>query len=82
LQTVGRAFSLAVKAENELTAKRFGEAIDRLTSRLETLRYRVNSAEATVAPRGSAATGAATPAVPVVADEDEGGIASDLNVKA
>ena len=82
LQTVGRAFSLAVKAENELTAKRFGEAIDRLTSRLETLRYRVNSAEATVAPRGSDATGAATPAVPVVADADDGGIASDVNVKA
>ena len=55
LQTVGRAFSLAVKTENETRAKRFGDALGRLTDRLETLRYRVNSAEAGVAPRGAAA---------------------------
>jgi hypothetical protein len=83
LQTVGRAFSLAVKAENEGSAKRFGDAIGRLTGRLETLRYRVNSAEATVAPRGSAATGAMTaPAPTIVEPEDDGGIASDVNVRA
>jgi hypothetical protein len=78
LQTVGRAFSLAVKAESELSAKRFGESLDRLTNRLETLRYRVNSAEATVAARGSATTAAAAPVEP----EDDGGIASDVNVRA
>jgi hypothetical protein len=81
LQTVGRAFSLAVKAESELSAKRFGDSLDRLTGRLETLRYRVNSAEATVAARGSAATG--TPAAPAVAEPvEDGGIASDVNVRA
>jgi hypothetical protein len=82
LQTVGRAFSLAVKAESEGTAKRFGEAISRLTDRLQTLRYRVNSAEATVAPRGSpeALTGAAVPVA--AAPEDDGGIPSDVNVRA
>jgi hypothetical protein len=80
LQTVGRAFSLAVKAESELSAKRFGESLDRLTNRLETLRYRVNSAEATVAARGSAATAATAPAAPD--SEDDGGIASDVNVRA
>jgi hypothetical protein len=77
LQTVGRAFSLAVKAESELSARRFGESLDRLTNRLETLRYRVNSAEATVAARGSAATAAAA-----AEPEDDGGIASDVNVRA
>ena len=83
LQTVGRAFSLAVKAENEGTAKRFGEALGRLTGRLETLRYRVNSAEATVAARGAPAAGAAMPSVPAVVEpEDDGGIASDVNVRA
>jgi hypothetical protein len=83
LQTVGRAFSLAVKAESEGTAKRFSEAISRLTGRLETMRYRVNSAEATVAPRGSpeALTGAA--AAPAAdAPGDDGGISSDVNVRA
>jgi hypothetical protein len=81
LQTVGRAFSLAVKTENEQTAQRFGDSLKLLTDRLETLRYRVNSAEATVAPRGSAAT---TGTVPVTAGESvEGdGIASDVNVRA
>ena len=54
LQTVGRSFSLAVKTESELSAKRFAGALTKLTSRLETLRYRVNSAEASVAPRGAA----------------------------
>jgi hypothetical protein len=82
LQTVGRAFSLAVKAESEGTAKRFGEAISRLTDRLQTLRYRVNSAEATVAPRGSpeALTGAAVPVA--AAPEDDGDIPSEVNVRA
>jgi hypothetical protein len=81
LQTVGRAFSLAVKAESELSAKRFGDSLDRLTNRLETLRYRVNSAEASVAARGSAATTA--PAPPAAdAPEGDGGIASDVNVRA
>jgi hypothetical protein len=83
LQTVGRAFSLAVKAENESTAKRFGAALDRLTGRLETLRYRVNSAEATVAARGSAATGTpATPAVAAAEAVDDAGNGSDINVRA
>jgi hypothetical protein len=81
LQTVGRAFSLAVKAESELSAKRFGDSLDRLTNRLETLRYRVNSAEASVAARGSAATTA--PASPAAeAPADDGGIVSDVNVRA
>jgi hypothetical protein len=80
LQTVGRAFSLAVKTESEPTAKRFGAAIGRLTGRLETLRYRVNSAEATVAARGSDTTGATIPA-PIEPGDDDG-IPSDVNVRA
>jgi hypothetical protein len=85
LQTVGRAFSLAVKAESELSAKRFGDALDRLTGRLESLRYRVNSAEASVAARGSATTATTAAAVPAAAefgDDDDGGITSDVNVRA
>jgi hypothetical protein len=74
LQTVGRAFSLAVKTENERSATRFGDALGRLTDRLETLRYRVNSAEATVASRGSH-----TPSPLEIADD---GIQSDVNVRA
>jgi hypothetical protein len=82
LQTVGRSFALAVKTESEGSAKRFGDALGMLTDRLQTLRYRVNSAEATVAARGTAATAAA--AAPVVADDGgEGdGIATDINVRA
>jgi hypothetical protein len=78
LQTVGRAFSLAVRTENESAAKRFGENLDRLTGRLETLRYQVKSAEAGVAPRGVAAKAAA----PVVADDAVEGVPSDVNVRA
>jgi hypothetical protein len=82
LQTVGRAFSLAVKTENEGTAQRFADSLDRLTGRLQTLRYRVNSAEATVAPRGTAALAAAGAAsTPAPADVDDG-IPSDVNVRA
>jgi hypothetical protein len=83
LQTVGRAFSLAVKAESELSAKRFGDALDRLTGRLETLRYRVNSAEASVAARGSAATGPPEPPVaPAAAEPADDGIVSNVNLRA
>jgi hypothetical protein len=83
LQTVGRAFSLAVKTESELSAKRFGEALDRLTGRLESLRYRVNSAEATVALRGSAAIAAASTAAAAAQPAEEGdGIDSEVNVRA
>jgi hypothetical protein len=82
LQTVGRAFSLSVKTENEGSAKRFGDALGMLTDRLQTLRYRVNSAEATVAARGNAAP-PATAAPSVAGDSTEGdGIASDVNVRA
>ena len=86
LQTVGRAFSLAVKTENEGTAKRFADSLTRLTSRLETMRYRINSAEATVAARGSAATGASatTPAADAVApiEDNDDGVSSEVNVRA
>jgi hypothetical protein len=84
LQTVGRAFSLAVKTESEGSAKRFGDALGRLTERLETLRYRVNSAEASVAARGTAATAAAAAArADPVAQADAGdGISTDVNVRA
>jgi hypothetical protein len=78
LQTVGRAFSLSVKTQNEKSAQRFGEALGRLTDRLETLRYRVNSAEAGVAPRGMPATAAA--AQPAELADD--GVQSDVNVRA
>jgi len=81
LQTVGRAFSLAVKTESEGTAKRFAGALDRLTDRLQTLRYRVNSAEAVVAARGTAAAAPATPAV-AEPEADGGGAGSDVNVRA
>ena len=82
LQTVGRAFSLAVKAESELSAKRFGDSLDRLTGRLETLRYRVNSAEATVAARGSAVAATPSTSAPGPIEPDDGGIVSDVNERA
>jgi hypothetical protein len=75
LQTVGRAFSLAVKTENEKSAARFGEKLGTLTDRLETLRYTVNSAEASVAARGNAAQAAA------VAETVDDGVQSDVNVR-
>jgi hypothetical protein len=79
LQTVGRAFSLAVKTENEPSAKRFAESLPTLTDRLEKLRYRVNSAEATVAARGAQAAAAAAP---VEEPQDDDGVGSDVNVRA
>jgi hypothetical protein len=78
LQTVGRAFALAVRTENEKSAQRFGDNLSRLTDRLETLRYQVKSAEAAVAPRGAVAR--ATIARP--ADDAIEGIPSDVNVRA
>jgi hypothetical protein len=81
LQTVGRAFSLAVRTETEGSAKRFADSLPVLTNRLEKLRYRVNSAEAGVATRGTqAASSAAAPEV--VAPEDDDGVGSDVNVRA
>ena len=80
LQTVGRAFSLAVKTENEGSAKRFADSLPTLTGRLEKLRYRVNSAEATVAARGAQAAAAAATA-PVEAPQDDDGVGSDVNVR-
>jgi hypothetical protein len=80
LQTVGRAFSLAVKTESEGSAKRFAESLPTLTDRLEKLRYRVNSAEATVAARGAQAAAAAT--AEVDQPQDDGGVGSDVNVRA
>jgi hypothetical protein len=85
LQTVGRAFSLAVKTENEGSAKRFGAALGMLTERLETLRYRVNSAEAGVAARGNATPAAAASAADVAAAaaaDAADGLATDVNVRA
>jgi hypothetical protein len=88
LQTVGRAFSLAVKTESEGSAKRFGDALGRLTDRLETLRYRVNSAEASVAARGTpaalaaaAAAARATDAAVAQADAVDG-LSTDVNARA
>lgn len=82
LQTVGRSFSLAVKTENESSAKRFAESLTTLTGRLEKLRYRVNSAEAVVAARG--AQPATPPPGPAAADElqDDTGTGTDINVRA
>lgn len=86
LQTVGRAFSLAVKTENEGSAQRFGAALGMLTERLETLRYRVNSAEAAVAARGAASPANAAPVADSVAAADAAdkadGIARDVNARA
>jgi hypothetical protein len=81
LQTVGRAFSLAVKTENEGSAKRFADSLTTLTTRLEKLRYRVNSAEASVAARGTQAV-AAEAAAPVEEPQDDDGVGSDVNVRA
>jgi hypothetical protein len=81
LQTVGRAFSLAVKTENEGSAKRFADSLSTLTERLEKLRYRVNSAEATVAARGTQAA-AAVAVAPVEEPQDDDGVGSDVNVRA
>lgn len=75
LQTVGRAFSLSVKTENEKSAATFGDKLATLTDRLQTLRYTVNSAEASVAGRG-----AATP-LPVPAEPVDDGVQSDVNVR-
>lgn len=62
VQTVGRAVNLAVKTEATMQADLFGSSINRLTERLENLRYRVASAEASVSrPAGA-------PAEPVAAD--------------
>ena len=80
LQTVGRAFSLSVKTENETSAQRFGAALGRLTDRLETLRYRVNSAEAGVAARGTTVDAPAGDAQPQETADD--GLPSDVNVRA
>jgi hypothetical protein len=81
LQTVGRAFSLAVKTESETTAKRFAESLTTLTARLEKLRYRINSAEATVAARGAPAASTTAPAV-VDEPQDDTGTGTDVNVRA
>jgi hypothetical protein len=83
LQTVGRAFSLAVKTESETSAKRFGESLKMLTDRLESLRYRINSAEAGVAPRGTPAVAATTTAAPpVVTDDVDDGTPSNFSARA
>jgi hypothetical protein len=83
LQTVGRAFSLAVKTESEGTAKRFSDSLTKLTSRLETLRYRVNSAEASVAPRGIQPTiPAAVTAVDEPQADDGSGSGSEFSARA
>jgi hypothetical protein len=81
LQTVGRSFSLAVKTENEGTAKLFASALTKLTSRLETLRYRVNSAEASVAPRGIAGP-APVPVAPAEEPEADDGSGTEFNARA
>jgi hypothetical protein len=52
LKTVGRAVTIDVKAEATLAARAFGKAMEQLTTRLEKLRYRVASANASVAARG------------------------------
>jgi hypothetical protein len=78
LQTVGRAFSLAVRTENEKSAKTFGDNLPRLTERLQDLRYQVKSAEAGVAPRGQ------TPKPDEIATTDDAGddLSTDVNVRA
>ena len=68
LVSVGRAFSLAVKTENSATAERFAGAMSRLTERLSSLRYTVNSAEAHVAPP----TAPVTPPPAAIADNPLG----------
>lgn len=53
LQTVGRAVKVDVKTEGQTAASRFAVTLDSLRSRLETLRYRVTSANASVVPSTS-----------------------------
>ncbi len=81
LQTVGRAFSLAVKTENLRTAQRFGDELSRLTDRLESLRYQARSVEAIVAPGAGAS---ASPLAPVVtaAETGAGEAAASFNERA
>jgi hypothetical protein len=48
--TVGRAVTLSVKTEAVLAQRVFAGALERLSARLESLRYRVATADAVVAP--------------------------------
>lgn len=82
LQTVGRAFSLAVKTESETTAKRFADSLTTLTARLEKLRYRINSAEATVAARGAPAANATPGPAAVDEPQDDTGTGTEVNLRA
>ncbi|MGD0474283.1 MAG: hypothetical protein ABSB70_13875 [Candidatus Velthaea sp.] len=50
LMTVGRAVTLSVKTEAVVAQRVFAKALDRLTVRLEALRYSVAKADAAVAP--------------------------------
>lgn len=61
LQTVGRTVNVAVKTEASATAERFGSSLNRLTGRLEKLRYRIASADAAVARPSSPAPPSAPP---------------------
>jgi hypothetical protein len=54
VMTVGRAVTLSVKTEAVLAQRVFAGALDRLSARLESLRYRVAKADAAVAPAASA----------------------------
>ena len=53
LQTTGRAVKVEVKTEQPSSASRFSKTLSSLQSRLEHLRYRVTSAAAAVAARGT-----------------------------
>jgi hypothetical protein len=55
LTTVGRAVTLSVKTEAVRAQRAFSRALGDLTSRLETLRYRVAKADAVVAPPAAVA---------------------------
>jgi hypothetical protein len=60
--TVGRAVTVSVKTEAARAQQTFGAALRDLTSRLETLRYRVVKTDAVIAPPAAVADAAKEPA--------------------
>jgi hypothetical protein len=62
VMTVGRAVTLSVKTEAALAQRLFATALDRLSARLASLRYRVARADAAIAPPAGAEAASIRPA--------------------
>jgi hypothetical protein len=68
VMTVGRAVTLSVKTEAVLAQRVFAGALERLSARLESLRYRVVKADAAVAPPAAAEAPSSRPVPGPAAD--------------